>query len=178
MVTIKKYQNLFFFLLILFMSYTLLGEFFYLYQVNKLIWQTTIIQILYLSWSGTGAIFLVIFGISAVIWLGVYKLYSFQTFAVLEKVGWTKKLSIILYNFHIHNHNYNHFTPTVQVAVWAIMFFCVWGLAITVALIHGFTHHILSKFRLKQIQIFFILTFLALLGLQIGTIFLMKLQNL
>lgn len=162
---LTKKRSLLLQILSIFIGYVLLGQILCIYQVSQLIWLMTILLILYLSWSGTGAIALVLSWIIIVIGFGIYKLYAFEQFKILRQMALTRKMAVFMYSLHR-----NFFRPTIEVGAWAAMFFFIFVLATGLAFLHGFTHDVMEKLGLKEYEVFIIMSLISLIGLKIGQI--------
>lgn len=155
--------------LLLFFAYLFLGFLLQLYQVSTIIWIFTYLSIFYLSWSGTGAIALVLFFSLMIVGLSFFNIDPgtwFQKFLVLQDLEWFKYLSHQLISLHTI-----HFKPTSVVILWIVMFLFIWTIGIGITFYHGFTQVFIEAEVETRITVFLLLSFIAILGIQLGTVF-------
>jgi hypothetical protein len=157
--------------LLLFFAYLFFGFLLQFYQVSRIIWIFTYLSIFYLSWSGTGAIALVLFFSFMIVGLSFFYIDPgtwFQKFLVLQDLEWYKSLSAQFISLHTI-----YFKPTLVVILWIVMFLFLWIIGIGITFYHGFTQvFIEAEAEVEtRITVFLLLSFMAILGIQLGTLF-------
>lgn len=155
-------------LIILLIGYMVMGFLLGFFHVAPLIWLWTILSIVYLSWSGTGAIAMVIFLILMIVALSIIVITGenwLENFALVEEKAWFQPLTNFLDS--IQN---AYFKPTIVIFIWVISFVIIWLFSTALAFYHGFTKNRLEDHFKSQFWLFALLSIIALIGLKIGQI--------
>ena len=155
--------------LVLFFSYLFLGFLLQFYQVSKFIWIFTYLSISYLSWSGTGAIALVMFVIFMIIGISFFLIDPnvwFQNFITWKQSSWFRFLSHQLLSVRTEN-----FKFSLVVLVWIFMFLFMWIIGIGITFYHGLTQGFIEDKIETRITVFLLLNIIAIIGIQLGKLF-------
>ena len=154
---------------VLFFCYLFLGFLLKFYQVSTVIWIFTYLSIFYLSWSGTGAIALVMFFIFMIIGMSFYQISPgawLQNFFPLKDLSWFQYLSRQLLSLHTI-----YFKPTLVVILWIVMFLFIWIIGIGITFYHGLTQVFIEDKIETRITVFLLLSAIAIIGIQLGKLF-------
>ncbi|GEM_PF-7037944 len=155
-------------LILILIGYICLGFLLSLYKASGLIWLFTILTIFYLSWSGTGAIAMVVFLIFLIVGFSIYMIKLdiwMQNFLVFEQSQWYYNFSNFIYSIQT-----SFFKPTPIILIWVFSFVLIWVLSTGLAFYHGFTCDFLEEKFKQHFWVFSLLSIIGLIGLKIGQI--------